>query len=502
MVENVEQRCCRSTFPTRSCRSSPSSAATAAAATARRAGRTASSCRCSASSRTRTTSTSCKEGRGRRLFPAAPEQSLLLLKATGTRAARRRQAARGRLRRLPAAPPLDRAGHALRQGQTDPAVARIEVFPPSSACWRRDSEQQIAVVAHYSDGSTEDVTPLRAVRSQRHRRWPRSTRAGLVTTGQLTGGVGGDGPLPGAGRRLPRDGAAGRAGRRRCRRPKNFVDELVVQEAARRSACRRRRCATTRRSSAASTIDICRPAADARRRPRRSWPTPTPTSASKLIDRLLDSTDYADYFANKWTRHPAQQAAARRLDSAATFAFHDWIRDSLHENKPYDQFVREDPRPPPGDVGSNPPVAWYREVDETNGPGRGHGPALPRPADSVRPLPSPSVREVEPARLLRLRGVLLRTSAASRRSSRAKTRICPPAAATAAATESQDRARREADRPRRPSRSSCPPTTTRGTRWPTGWPRRTTRSSPGRWSTATGSTSSAAAWSIPKTTCG
>ena len=60
----------------------------------------------------------------------------------------------------------------------------------------------------------------------------------------------------------------------------------------------------------------------------------------QVIDRLLESTDYADYFANKWN---AILRNKRRQDNdkTATFAFHEWIRQSLHENKPYDQFVRE-----------------------------------------------------------------------------------------------------------------------------------------------------------------
>src|SRR5205085_421681 len=59
-----------------------------------------------------------------------------------------------------------------------------------------------------------------------------------------------------------------------------------------------------------------------------------------VIIRLLDSTDYADYFASKWS---AILRNKRRLDieKRSTFAFHEWIRDSLNENKPYDQFVRE-----------------------------------------------------------------------------------------------------------------------------------------------------------------
>ena len=81
---------------------------------------------------------------------------------------------------------------------------------------------------------------------------------------------------------------------------------------------------------------------------------------SRIVDRLLDSPDYADYFASKWN---AILRNKRRSDAdrAATYAFHNWIRESFVENKPYDQFARE-LLTASGEVRENPPVAWYREV--------------------------------------------------------------------------------------------------------------------------------------------
>ncbi|HEY5310952.1 MAG TPA: DUF1553 domain-containing protein, partial [Pirellulales bacterium] len=46
-----------------------------------------------------------------------------------------------------------------------------------------------------------------------------------------------------------------------------------------------------------------------------------------------------------------------------TFAFHDWIRESLNRNQPYDQFVRSI-LAASGEVSDNPAVAWYREVKD------------------------------------------------------------------------------------------------------------------------------------------
>src|SRR5436853_5259905 len=96
------------------------------------------------------------EARGRRLFPAAPDRSLLLQKATAT-------LPHGGGKRLD----VDSDDYKLlmrwiAQGMpygkpTDPTVAKIEVFPKERTM-PFDAEQQLAVMAHYTDGTTEDVT--------------------------------------------------------------------------------------------------------------------------------------------------------------------------------------------------------------------------------------------------------------------------------------------------------------------------------------------------------
>jgi hypothetical protein len=87
-----------------------------------------------------------------------------------------------------------------------------------------------------------------------------------------------------------------------------------------------------------------------------------PDKRDRWIDALLDTPDYADYFANKWTAL-LRNKRTRPADARNTYAFHGWVRDSLVTNKPYDQFVREI-LTASGDVETNPAVAWYRQVKE------------------------------------------------------------------------------------------------------------------------------------------
>src|SRR5688572_31091783 len=97
-----------------------------------------------------------REARGRRLFPAAPARSLLLLKATG-------ELPHGGGKRLD----TDSDDYKLlvrwiEQGtpigrSTDPTLVRISVSPEQGTL-ERDAGQQLTVTAQYSDGSATDVT--------------------------------------------------------------------------------------------------------------------------------------------------------------------------------------------------------------------------------------------------------------------------------------------------------------------------------------------------------
>ena len=297
-----------------------------------------------------------KEGRGRRLFPSAPERSLLLAKATA-------QLPHGGGHRISADSPAYRLMRRwIEQGMPygnpdDPVVTRIEVFPRETLM-DRDASQQLIAVAHYSDGTTEDVTRTTQFDSN-DGEMAEVDALGSVLTSQLTGSVavmaryqGHVGvfrstiPLGIPVSNLPT--------------PANVVDELVFakleslglpasQVADDTSFLRR------------LTIDLA-----------GRLPTLAEAEAfledsagdkrAQAIDRLLDSADYADYFANKWSAILRNKRRANP-DKVATFAFYDWIRTSFYENKPYDKFVRQI-LTASGTPGKNPPVSWYREVKD------------------------------------------------------------------------------------------------------------------------------------------
>jgi hypothetical protein len=297
-----------------------------------------------------------KEGRGRRLFPAAPDQSLLLLKAT----ARLPHGGGQRIEYDSAAYRLMRKW--IEQGmpygkETDPKVTRIEVLP-KERLMEREQTQQVVVIAHYSDGSSEDVTRTTSFDSNDGEMAEVSV-TGLVTTGQLTGSVAVMARYQG---HVDVFRATVPLGVQTDSLPpvKNLVDELVFQKLKALGLPSSAVCddATFLRRT---SVDLAGRLPSLEESEQFLADT-DPNKRVNLVNRLLDSADYADYFANKWS---AILRNKRRQDNekTATYAFHQWIRDSLYENKPYDQFVREI-LTASGQPGENPAVGWYREVKD------------------------------------------------------------------------------------------------------------------------------------------
>ncbi len=69
---------------------------------------------------------------------------------------------------------------------------------------------------------------------------------------------------------------------------------------------------------------------------------PNPNKRRLLVDRLLERDEFADYWAMKWSDLLRVKAEFPiNLWPNAAQAYHRWVRTSLKENKPYDQFARE-----------------------------------------------------------------------------------------------------------------------------------------------------------------
>jgi fructose-specific phosphotransferase system component IIB len=64
-----------------------------------------------------------------------------------------------------------------------------------------------------------------------------------------------------------------------------------------------------------------------------------PDKRRRLIDRWLDRPEFADYWTLKWS--DLLKNEEKVIDRTGVKNFHDWIRKSLVENRPFDEFVAE-----------------------------------------------------------------------------------------------------------------------------------------------------------------
>ncbi len=294
-----------------------------------------------------------REGRGRRVSLPAPEHSLLVLKATGELphgGGARIEVGSHDYQRL-----VRWIGMGTPYGsEQDPTVERIAVFPRNRVV-QPGVRQQLSVTAHYSDGSTRDIT--RAVQFEAHdTRMATVSEAGLVEVGNVPGSTSvmvrfqehvdvflADVPL-GMPVSLPE--------------PENLVDRRVFEKlsllglppsALADDATFLRRV----------TLDITGRLPDAAEAGAFAA-DPSPDKRAKKIDALLESPEYAGWFAAKWSALLRNKRISAEY-ARGTFAFHEWIRVSIRTNKPFDGFVRELVTAS-GEIGQNPAVAWYRAV--------------------------------------------------------------------------------------------------------------------------------------------
>jgi hypothetical protein len=80
---------------------------------------------------------------------------------------------------------------------------------------------------------------------------------------------------------------------------------------------------------------------------------------ARLIDKLLDSPDYPAFFAMRWGSilRNSNLAGANQ----AAYAFHDWIKDQIARNRPYDELVRGIVAAA-GEWPDAPAVNWYWQM--------------------------------------------------------------------------------------------------------------------------------------------
>lgn len=297
-----------------------------------------------------------QESLGRRLSFSSPDQSLLLLKASG----KMPHKGGSRLPESSSGYALIKQWILLGAPMDGPGAVKIVdmQIEPKKGSLKPQSSQQLKAIAKYSDGSTRDVTDL-ALFESNEKAMADVSEKGLVKALDIPGKVSVMVRYQGF---VAVFNAAVPLGARVDSVPpsKNFVDDAVFANLKEIGVPPSPVCddSTFLRRV---TLDI------AGRLPTEEeaktfFANKSPDKRDQVIDELLRSPDYADFFANKWTAM-LKNRRDDASDMVANFAFHAWVRDSLLSNKPYDQFVRE-LLAATGQVIGNPPVAWYKRVKE------------------------------------------------------------------------------------------------------------------------------------------
>lgn len=278
-----------------------------------------------------------REDRGRRVFPAFPGESLLLKKATLT------MDHEGGQRFEVDSPEYRTIAAWIGQGMAyqekeEPALVQVEVFPKERRYRNRDV-QRLVVIAHYSDGSTRDVTALAefdtndkemATVDHQGRVEVGTGRGEGVIIARYLGLVDISRVMVPADRLLPDAVYAAL--------PVNNEIDTLVYERLKRLGHRPSDLTTDPEFIRRATLDALGrvPSVD---EVRAFLASKDSDKRNQLIDRLLADPGFGDFWANKWA--DLLRPNPDRVGVKSVYVLDQWLRESFRQNKPYDQFARE-----------------------------------------------------------------------------------------------------------------------------------------------------------------
>jgi len=277
-----------------------------------------------------------RQSLGRRVSLADPEASLMLLKPSfsiphggGKRFAKDSLEYRIIKEWIAAGAPPPAAN--------DASVRSLEAFP-AAAVLAPGAEQQLLVRATYSDGHAEDVT-----------RWVRFASANEGVASVDNWGLV---KMNGAGEAAITMTFASRVLNARLTVPfpnqvseeayarfprRNFIDDLVIAKlkSLRLEPSKIAGDATFLRRAYLDVAGILPTSEEV----ETFLADTAADKREKAIEKLMARDEFVDYWSYKWS--DLLMVSSRRLNATAMWAFYDWIRDSVKQDKPWNQFARE-----------------------------------------------------------------------------------------------------------------------------------------------------------------
>jgi hypothetical protein len=273
---------------------------------------------------------------GRRVNFASPDDSLMLLKATGAvpHEGGQRTKFDDKYYRILRAWIADGAKLKL----DTPRVASLELSPKNPVVQSIGSKQQMRIIAIYADGKQRDVTAEAFVESG-NTDVVAAENGGLITTLRR-----GEAPVLA---RYEGNYAAttvtvmGDRSGFAWREPEqwNKVDEFVAGKWRRMKILPSELCSDEDFLRRVSLDLVGLPPTAAEVREFLADTRETRVKRDALIERLIGAPDYVDHWANKWA--DLLQVNRKFLGEEGAKLFREWIRNEVASNTPYDQFAKK-----------------------------------------------------------------------------------------------------------------------------------------------------------------
>jgi hypothetical protein len=276
-----------------------------------------------------------RQARGRRIVPHDPGRSLMLTKPTGV------IPHKGGLRFEEGSLEYRVLSEWIAQGHPgpkpdDPRIERLEILPPTVRLKPGD-EQQMLVLAHFSDGRIEDVT-----------RWAKYTSTNFSVAQVEDGGrvkVTGNGEGSIAAWYLAQNVLATITSpyqqdidpRVFAEAPQaNVIDNLVLAKLQALNLAPSPRCTDGEflRRAFLDTIGVLPTAEETREFLSRT----DPDKRADIIARLLTRPEFVDYWTYQWC--DLLLVSGNKLRPPALEAFYGWLRERVQADTPWNEIVR------------------------------------------------------------------------------------------------------------------------------------------------------------------
>lgn len=272
----------------------------------------------------------------RRINLAVPEESLLLLKATGA------VQHTGGKRFESDSPYYKTLQSWLQAGAADdagdvPKVETLELYPPRAVLEGEGAAQQLIAVAKYTDGTVRDVTSLTVFLSNNDNSAPVDAN-GKVTAAKRgeayvlarfeTKTVGSQMLVLPAGLQYTPPSEP----------PANYIDQLVNAKLAKLRISPSPVCddATFLRRA---TLDITG-RLPTEEEYRAMIADKDPAKRAKLIDRLVERKEFAEIWAMKWAE-VLMIRSTNQVSNKSAWLYANWLTEQIAKNVPLNQMVRE-----------------------------------------------------------------------------------------------------------------------------------------------------------------